>query len=56
MKIITDDTMAIIDSIQKSNDLLKMMAAAKLGIDEKMMKADVVENIAGMGEKIDLSV
>lgn len=56
MKIPTDDTTAIIDSIQKSNDLLKMMTAAKLGIDEKMMKADVIENVSGMGEKIDLSV
>ena len=43
------------DSIQKSNDLLKMMAAARLSIDDKMMKADVVASVAGLGEKVDVS-
>ena len=56
MKIPADESMAIVDSIQKSNDLLKMMAAAKLGIEEKMMKTDVIESVEGMGENIDLSV
>jgi hypothetical protein len=56
MDIKTTDNAAIIESIQKTNDLLKMMAAAKLNIDEKMIKADVTEAVAeGIGEKVDVS-
>jgi hypothetical protein len=54
MNIETNQYQAVIDSIQMSNDLLKMMAAAKLGIDQKMMKADVISSIAGLGEHIDV--
>jgi hypothetical protein len=55
MSSITNDVSPIMDSIQKSNDLLKMMAAARLSIDEKMVKADVVANVEGLGEKVDVS-
>jgi hypothetical protein len=56
MDIKSTDNAAIIESIQKTNDLLKMMAAAKLNIDDKMMKADVTEAVAeGIGEKVDVS-
>jgi hypothetical protein len=54
MNIETSQYQAVIDSIQMSNDLLKMMAAANLGIDQKMMKADVTANIAGLGEHVDV--
>lgn len=55
MNGITNDYSAIIESIQKTNDLLKMMAAARLSIDDKMMKADVVANIAsGLGDNVDV--
>ncbi|MBN2158703.1 MAG: hypothetical protein JW807_04855 [Spirochaetes bacterium] len=55
MNGITNDYSAIIESIQKSNDLLKMMAAARLSIDDKMMKADVVANMAtSLGDNVDV--
>lgn len=54
MNVTTNEFQAVIDSIQMSNDLLKMLAAAKLGIDQKMMKADVISNIAGLGEHVDV--
>lgn len=55
MSTVTNDVSPIMDSIQKSNDLLRMMAAAKLSIDDKMMKADVVASVEGLGEKVDVS-
>ncbi len=59
MNINTNENQILIETIQKSNDLLKMITAAKLGVDEKMMKANVVVNVeaaseAGMGENLDL--
>jgi hypothetical protein len=55
MNPISNDVSPIMDSIQKGNDLLRMMAAARLSIDDKMMKADVVASVAGLGEKVDIS-
>jgi len=55
MNVNSRDFSNIIESIQMSNDLLKLMAASKLSIDEKMMKADVTANVSGMGENIDTS-
>jgi hypothetical protein len=55
MNVKSSENQIIIESIQKSNDLLKMIAAAKLGVDEKMMKADVVANVDdGVGENLDV--
>ena len=55
MSTVTNDVSPIMDSIQKGNDLLRMMAAAKLSIDDKMLKADVVASLVGLGEKVDVS-
>jgi hypothetical protein len=55
MNPISSDVSPIMDSIQKGNDLLRMMAAARLSIDDKMLKADVVASVAGLGEKVDVS-
>lgn len=55
MNVKASENQIVIESIQKSNDLLKMIAAAKLGVDEKMMKADVTANVeAGVGENLDI--
>jgi hypothetical protein len=55
MNVKASENQIVIESIQKSNDLLKMIAAAKLGVDEKMMKADVTANVeAGVGENLDV--
>ncbi len=59
MNVKASENQIVIESIQKSNDLLKMIAAAKLGVDEKMMKANVVANVeatveAGVGENVDM--
>lgn len=55
MNVAANEYQTITESIQKSNDLLKMIAEAKFGIDEKMMKADVVANvIVGVGENVDV--
>jgi hypothetical protein len=55
MNIAVNEYQAVVESIQKSNDLLKMITAARFGIDEKMMKANVVANvIAGVGENVDV--
>lgn len=54
MNVAPNEFQTVIDSIQMSNDLLKMLAAAKLGIDQKMMKADVIAKIAGIGEHVDV--
>ncbi|MBP7735270.1 MAG: hypothetical protein KA369_04785 [Spirochaetes bacterium] len=55
MNVNTNENQIIIETIQKGNDLLKMITAAKLGVDEKMMKAEVVANVeAGVGENLDL--
>ncbi len=59
MNINTNENQILIETIQKSNDLLMMITAAKLGMDEKMMKANVVVNVeaaseAGMGENLDI--
>ena len=59
MNVKASENQIVIESIQKSNDLLKMIAAAKLGVDEKMMKADAVANVeanveAGVGENVDM--
>ena len=55
MNPVTNDISPIMDSIQRSNDLLRMMAAARLSLDDKMMKADVVASVDGLGEKVDVS-
>lgn len=55
MNPISSEVSPIIDSIQKGNDLLRMMAAAKLSIDDKLLKADVIASLAGLGEKVDVS-
>jgi hypothetical protein len=55
MDPINNEISPIMDSIQRSNDLLRMMAAARLSIDDKMMKADVVASVEGLGEKVDVS-
>jgi hypothetical protein len=55
MNSVTNDISPIMESIQKGNDLLRMMAAAKLSIDDKMMKADVIASVSGLGEKVDVS-
>jgi hypothetical protein len=55
MDPVTKDISPIMDSIQRSNDLLRMMAAARLSIDNKMMEADVVASVEGLGEKVDVS-
>jgi hypothetical protein len=55
MNIAVNEYQAIVESIQKSNDLLRMITDARFGIEEKMMKADVVANvIAGVGENVDV--
>lgn len=54
MNVAPNEYQTVIDSIQMNNNLLKMLAAAKLGIDHKMMKADVIFNVAGIGEHIDI--
>lgn len=55
MNVKASENQIVMESIQKSNDLLRMIAAAKLGVDEKMMKADVVANVEdGVGEKVDI--
>jgi hypothetical protein len=55
MNVAANEYQTITESIQKSNDLLKMIAAARFGMDEKMMKADVVANvIVGVGENVDV--
>jgi hypothetical protein len=55
MNVKASENQIVIESIQKSNDLLKMIAAAKLGVDDKMMKADVTANVEnGVGENLDI--
>jgi len=55
MNVKASENQIVIESIQKSNDLLKMIAAAKLGVDEKLMKANVTANVeAGVGENLDI--
>ncbi len=53
MTISTNDYSGIMESIQKSNDLLRMMAAAKLSIDEKEMRMNIIAKVSGMGEHVD---
>ncbi len=53
MNISTNDFSGIAESIQKSNDLLRGMAAAKLSFDQKIMKANVVAKVSGMGDNVD---
>jgi hypothetical protein len=55
MNTTVNEYQAVVESIQRSNDLLKMITAARFGIDEKMVKANVVANvIAGIGEHVDI--
>ncbi len=55
MNIAVNEYQAVVESIQRSNDLLKMITDARLGIDEKMMKADIVANVMpGVGENVDV--
>jgi|RifCSP16_1_1023843.scaffolds.fasta_scaffold889132_1 hypothetical protein len=55
MNIAVNEYQAIVESIQKGNDLLKMITAARFGIDEKMMKANVEANVlTGVGENVDV--
>ena len=54
MNVKASENQIVIESIQKSNDLLKMIAAARLGVDDKMMKAEVTATVEnGVGENID---
>jgi len=53
MNISTNDYSAVMESLQKSNDLLRMMAVAKLSIDDKMLKANVIAKLAGIGDNVD---
>lgn len=40
-------------SIEKLNQLLINLNMAKVGIDDKMMRQNVIASIAGMGEMVD---
>jgi hypothetical protein len=54
MNIAVNEYQAVVESIQRSNDLLKLITAARFGIEEKMMKADVVANVIGVGKNVDV--
>lgn len=41
-------------SIQKMNELLKSATDAQINEENKMMKADVVESVTGLGDMIDV--
>jgi hypothetical protein len=41
-------------SIQKMNELLKSATDAQINEENKMMKADIVESVTGLGDKIDV--
>ena len=53
MNISTDGYSQITESIQQMNALLKTIATAEVGLEDKMMKMNVVASVTGLGEKID---
>jgi hypothetical protein len=53
MNISTSDYSPIMESLQKSNELLRMFAVAKLSIDDKMLRANVLARLAGLGNNVD---
>jgi predicted RecB family nuclease len=48
-----DSSVSDMVGIERINDLLKNINQAKMGIEEKMMKASVVENLTGLGDIVD---
>jgi hypothetical protein len=55
MNINTSATAQITDSIQRMNDMLKISTEMQLGLENKMMKADVIAQEEGKGENLDVS-
>lgn len=55
MNINTSATAQITDTIQRMNDMLKISTEMQLGLENKMMKADVIAQEEGKGENLDVS-
>lgn len=56
MKISSDSVNAnLFENIEKMNEMLKSSVAAEINLQNKMIKADVVEKVAGLGENIDVT-
>jgi hypothetical protein len=55
MNINAGYTAQITDSIQKMNDMLKSSTEMQLGLEHKMMKAEVIAEVTGKGENLDVS-
>ncbi len=56
MNSVTKDYSSIVETINKGNELLKMIAAARLSIDDKTAKGDEPAAKDGLGDGIDISV
>ena len=44
------------ESIQKVNDLMANLASVKMNSETKMLKADIIGKIIGLGENVDKRV
>ena len=43
----------VLESIERLNRMIVMFSGAGAGIEEKLMKQAVIQNIAGLGEHVD---
>ena len=43
----------ILDSIERLNRMIVMFSGAGAGLEEKLMKQAVVQNVTGLGEHVD---
>lgn len=44
---------AIISGIERMNQLLTAITGAQMGLDTKMMKADIIAQVTGLGQHFD---
>ena len=48
--------MSYLQGLEMMNNMLKMIASKDLGLDNDMMKLNVVSSVTGLGDNIDTSV
>ena len=56
MNISTNGYANMVESITMMNNMLKMITSKDLGLDNDMMKLNVVSSVTGLGDNIDTSV
>lgn len=56
MNISTVSSLNIADNIERMNDMIMKISTAQMGLENKMMKINVISSVEGLGENLDVTV